>query len=307
MKLTITPQMPFNFKKMMNRLIGAQKTQLVHISDDLLCYERIVRFNEAVFYLKVSCKDKVSKQQLICDIQVLRGDLAPEEAEQAVYRIFSLNVNLEEFYEAAGKDKRLDALCRQFNGLRLVTDTDLFESIVKIIIGQQVNLTFAGTLINRLTELAGKTIQIEGRELQIFPEASEIAALDYSQLRELQFSQRKAEYIIDLARLIADGTVKLDDLWEKTDEEIIQTLLPLRGIGRWTIECLLIFGMGRPDVLPAADIGLRNGIKKTWELDSQPSEEEVRELAKHWSPWRTYVTYYLWESLAKEPAVPQNP
>ncbi|MFC0189700.1 DNA-3-methyladenine glycosylase family protein [Fictibacillus aquaticus] len=307
MKLTITPQMPFNFKKMMNRLIGAQKTQLVHISDDLLCYERIVRFNEAVFYLKVSCKDKVSKQQLICDIQVLRGDLAPEEAEQAVYRIFSLNVNLEEFYEAAGKDKRLDALCRQFNGLRLVTDTDLFESIVKIIIGQQVNLTFAGTLINRLTELAGKTIQIEGRELQIFPEVSEIAALDYSQLRELQFSQRKAEYIIDLARLIADGTVKLDDLWEKTDEEIIQTLLPLRGIGRWTIECLLIFGMGRPDVLPAADIGLRNGIKKTWELDSQPSEEEVRELAKHWLPWRTYVTYYLWESLAKEPAVPQNP
>jgi DNA-3-methyladenine glycosylase II len=307
MELAISPQTPFDFQKMMKRLIGAQKTQLVHISDDMKQYERIARYNEAVFYLRVKCEDNGENPLLACYFKVLQGSLSAEEAEQAVYRIFSLNVELEKFYEAASKDWRLGALCRQFNGLRLVTDTDLFESLVKIIIGQQVNLTFAGTLINRLTELAGKKIVYEGKEFQLFPAASDIAVLEYSQLREQQFSQRKAEYIIDLARLIADGKLMLDELWEKTDEEVIQTLLPLRGIGRWTIECLLIFGMGRPDVLPAADIGLRNGIKMAWELDSQPSEEEVRELAKEWTPWRTYVTYYLWESLAKEPAVPQNP
>ncbi|MFC7370162.1 DNA-3-methyladenine glycosylase family protein [Fictibacillus iocasae] len=307
MILEFSPQPPFDFKKMMKRLIGAQKTQLVLISDDLTQYERVVRFKGAAFYLRVNSKGSVDEPSILCTAEMIEGDLAEEDMKDAVERIFSLKVDLTEFYQGFAKQNKLSSLCRQFNGLKLVTDTDLFEAITKIIVGQQVNLTFAGTLINRLTDLAGTKIEHNGKSFQLFPEAEKVAMLDYSQLRELQFSQRKAEYIIDLARMAASGTLALDELWHKTDEEIMQILLPIRGIGRWTIECLLIFGMGRPDVLPAADIGLRNGVKLVWDMDHQPSEEEVRELAKDWVPWRTYVTYYLWESLAKEPAVLQIP
>jgi DNA-3-methyladenine glycosylase II len=74
-------------------------------------------------------------------------------------------------------------------------------------------------------------------------------------------------------------------------------LIRFRGIGKWTAECLLIFGFGRSDLLPSADIGLRNGIKKVFGLESQPSQSDVEAIGQAWSPWRTYATYYLWESL----------
>ncbi|MCK9909215.1 hypothetical protein MXD81_08745, partial [Microbacteriaceae bacterium K1510] len=90
--------------------------------------------------------------------------------------------------------------------------------------------------------------------------------MEVDQLRPLQFSQRKAEYIIDFARALVNETVELERLHQLSDEEVIAYLTPLRGIGRWTVECLLMFGMGRPDLLPAADIGLRNGIHLVYQL-----------------------------------------
>ncbi|GAB7386917.1 hypothetical protein BSNK01_07530 [Bacillaceae bacterium] len=131
----------------------------------------------------------------------------------------------------------------------------------------------------------------------VFPSPEQVARLRYDELRRLQFSQRKAEYVIDFARLVADGKLDLRTLAEKRDQEIIATLTKVRGIGRWSVECFLLFGLGRPDLLPAADIGLRNGVQIVYRLPERPNEEEVRRLGASWSPWSSYVTYYIWESL----------
>ncbi len=79
----------------------------------------------------------------------------------------------------------------------------------------------------------------------------------------------------------------------------METLLPLRGIGRWTVECLLLFGMGRPDLLPAADIGLRRAVQRVYGLPERPGEEEVRRIGEAWAPWRSYATFYLWDAITE--------
>jgi DNA-3-methyladenine glycosylase II len=303
MKFTLTPKPPFDFQKMMQRLTVTGKTHVLKLNKQFSEYEKIIRVEDVSCYVKVITRGTVNEPLLECHVQALNGDVSEEKAKEKIQQLFSTEVDLSPLYQQFSVHKELANVLKRFEGLKLLTDSDLFESIVKIIIGQQVNLTFAGTLTERLIQRSGEEVDVGGEIFQTFPEPESVAKLTYEDLRELQFSQRKAEYIIDLARLITDGKLDFENLWTMTDEEVIETLLPIRGIGKWTIECLLIFGMGRPDVLPAADIGLRNAIKQVWELGMQPSEEEVRKLAENWRPWRTYITYYLWESLNQTPAV----
>lgn len=303
MKFDIKPKPPFDFQKMMQRLTVTGKTHVLKLNEQFTEYEKIIRIEGVSCFVKVVSSGTVTAPILNCQAIPLNGQVSEDAVKKKIQQLFSTEVDLSPLYHHFEEHDKLVHVLQRFEGLKLLTDTDLFESIVKIIIGQQVNLTFAGTLTERLIELAGDKVEVEGSAFQVFPTPAAVAKLKYEDLRELQFSQRKAEYIIDLARLISEGTIDFESLWEMSDEEVMQTLLPIRGIGKWTIECLLIFGMGRTDVLPAADIGLRNAIRQVWKLADQPSEEEVRLLAMDWTPWRTYITYYLWESLNQTPAV----
>ncbi|KSU84192.1 DNA-3-methyladenine glycosylase II [Fictibacillus enclensis] len=299
----IKPASPFDFSKMLRRVKSHGKNNIVNADLESQSYKRMVHVGNRPVLLNVKASGSVDEAELLIDQP---DDLNQEEKAKLdviVTRMFSTDIDLKQFYTQFSGHRQIAPLITSFYGLRLVTDPDLFESMVKIIVGQQVNLTFAGVLIDRLIDLAGEHLEVSGEPFSIFPAVEKMAALDYQELRELQFSQRKAEYIIDFARMIADGKLDVDALWGMSDEEVMETLLPIRGVGRWTIECLLIFAMGRTDVLPAADIGLRNGVRNAWGLDYQPTEEDVRRLAEDWHPWSTYITYYLWESLAAEPVV----
>jgi DNA-3-methyladenine glycosylase II len=303
MKFDIKPKPPFDFQKMMQRLTVTGKTHVLKLNEQFTEYEKIIRIEEISCFVKVVSSGTVTSPILNCQAIPLNGRVSEDAVKTKIQQLFSTEVDLSPLYNHFCEHEKLDGVLQRFKGLKLLTDTDLFESIVKIIIGQQVNLTFAGTLTERLIELAGDKVEVEGDTYQVFPTPTSVSKLKYEDLRELQFSQRKAEYIIDLAKLISDGTIDFGSLWNMSDEEVMKSLLPIRGIGKWTIECLLIFGMGRTDILPAADIGLRNAIRQVWKLAEQPSEEEVRVLAQDWTPWRTYITYYLWESLNQTPTV----
>ncbi|MDN4524339.1 DNA-3-methyladenine glycosylase family protein [Fictibacillus fluitans] len=299
----IKPASPFDFSKMLRRVKSHGKNNIVHADLENQSYKRMVHVGSRPVLLHVKSSGSVEKAELLIDYPNGLSQEEKDVLDVTVRRMFSTDIDLKQFYSQFSGHRQIAPLITSFYGLRLMTDPDLFESMVKIIIGQQVNLTFAGVLIDRIIDLAGEHLEVNGESFSIFPTAEKIAALDYQELRELQFSQRKAEYIIDFARMIATGKLDVDALWGMSDDEVTETLLPIRGIGRWTIECLLIFAMGRADVLPAADIGLRNGVRKAWVLDYQPTEEDVRTLAADWHPWGTYITYYLWESLAAEPVV----
>jgi DNA-3-methyladenine glycosylase II len=221
-----------------------------------------------------------------------------EQLIKTASHMFSADVDVIPLYGFMQQDRHLAPLAAYFRGLRYMLIPDLFQAMIVNIIGQQLNLAFANALTQRLVQFAGKSITDQaGEEYLVFPTPEAVARLEAEQLRPLQFSQRKAEYIIDFARAVADGKIELERLEKMADEDVIAYLLPLRGIGRWTIECLLMFGLGRPDLLPVADIGIRNGIQLVYGRSEKPEQKEIEQIGASWAPWRSYVSLYIWEAV----------
>ncbi|WP_245838578.1 DNA-3-methyladenine glycosylase family protein [Marininema halotolerans] len=287
--MKLMPSGIYSFEHTSRRLAALEKSAY-QVRDDR--FIRTLRLGERLIAvelwwmgdgLAVEVSEELSSQQL-------------EELSQRLRRMFSLDVDLSSFYQRLEGDPNLGNLIRERRGLHVVLDASLYECLIRTIISQQLNLSFAGTLIQRLIERAGDTIVHRGETLWVFPTPEQVANLSYEDLQELQFNRRKAEYVIDLSRKVVDG-FDLDQLYTLSDDDVVKKLLPIRGIGRWTVECLLLFGMGRTDLLPAADIGVRNALRHVFETTEQPSEEEVRRLGEAWSPWRSYAVFYLWDYL----------
>ncbi|MDC3418176.1 DNA-3-methyladenine glycosylase family protein [Aquibacillus salsiterrae] len=187
----------------------------------------------------------------------------------------------------------LDSLVEHYPGTPIVKDFDLFWSLVKTIIHQQLNMKFAHTLSARFVQTYGE----QHHGVWFYPSPDVVANISYSELRELQFSQRKAEYVIDTSRLIASGQLDLGELSQDSDEEVLHKLTRIRGIGKWTAEGWLLFGNGRNNFLPKTDIGIQNALKRYFQLEKKPSLEEITDWSKDWHPYRSYATMTLWRSI----------
>ncbi|MBU9712860.1 DNA-3-methyladenine glycosylase family protein [Evansella tamaricis] len=191
------------------------------------------------------------------------------------------------------KGTELEPLFDNYRGTPFVCDFNLYGSLMKTIIHQQLNLTFA----YRLTERFVKKFGMEKDGAWFYPEPDVISNLKVEDLRELQFSQRKSEYVIDTSRLIKDGLLDLHSLKDVANEDVVKQLTAIRGVGRWTAECFLMFGLGRLDLFPVQDIGIQNGLKHFFQMDRKPTLEEMHHWSEMWKPYRTYASLYLWESL----------
>jgi DNA-3-methyladenine glycosylase II len=294
---TISLKPPYSFVRLLRRLESHPDPQfLVHADERVI--RRAFRLSGKPVLVTLRFDGTIDAPMIHLETREPLDETRRQELERTVRHMFSADVDLTPLYEHMSADPMLRPLVNRFRGLRFLLDPDLFQSMVRTIIGQQVNLAFAGTLTHRLLELAGDRLEDEeGNTFLVFPTAEAVARLEPPMLRELQYSQRKAEYIIDFARAVVDGRIDLGRLEQLDDEAVIQYLTPLRGIGRWTVECLLMFGMGRPDLLPAADIGLRNGIQLVYGLQEKPSEQEIRRIGESWAPWRSYVSLYIWEAV----------
>jgi DNA-3-methyladenine glycosylase II len=164
-----------------------------------------------------------------------------------------------------------------------------FQSLAEAIIYQQLAGAAADAIYGRFLKI------YRGR----FPSPGRLIATRDEKLRAAGLSARKAEYLKDLARHIADGRIRPRLLHSMTDEQVVEQLVKVKGIGRWTAEMFLIFCLGRPDVLPVGDLGLRRAIQKTYSLRDTPSEQVMQDIARAWKPYRSIATWYLWKSLEK--------
>jgi DNA-3-methyladenine glycosylase II len=161
-----------------------------------------------------------------------------------------------------------------------------FEVLVRAIVSQQLSTKAADTIGRHLLEAVGK----EG----LTPRA--ILKLSEEQMRAAGLSAAKVRSVRDLAEKVHTKVVPLDDLEQRGDEEVIEHLLPVVGIGRWTAEMFLIFCLGRLDVLPVADLGLRHGVRDQYRLREAPDKARLVELAEPWRPYRSIATWYFWRS-----------
>ena len=169
----------------------------------------------------------------------------------------------------------------------LTPNSNLFETLVDAIISQQISVKAADAIMGRLRKVAlGESVGL------ITPEM--LLPLDTDALRAAGLSPQKIRYIRDLTERVSSGQLDLALLSELDDEAVITELVKVKGIGRWTAEMMLIFSFGRPDVLPVDDLGLLEGVREAYSLETRPTPKEMRERGEIWRPYRTFATWYMW-------------
>ncbi len=166
---------------------------------------------------------------------------------------------------------------------------DVFHALVRAIIYQQLNGSAAGSIYRKFKGLyPGKR----------FPTAADIAATRDAAIRGAGISPQKLSYLRDLSLKVEDGTLKLRKVKALSDEAVVEHLTQVRGVGRWTAEMVLMFTLGRPDVLPVDDYGFRRAVQIEYKMRVLPKPERLRKLPEPWHPYRTVGTWYLWQSLS---------
>ena len=187
------------------------------------------------------------------------------------------------------KDRVMKRLIPQFGEASLQSRGDAFVTLARSIVGQQVSVKAAQTVWDRFALLPRK----------ITP--ANVLKLKVDDMRAAGLSVRKVEYIVDLALHFDNGALHVKKWSEMTDDAIIEELVAIRGIGRWTAEMFLMFHLMRPNVLPLDDVGLINGISHNYFSGEAVSRSEAREVAAAWAPYCSVATWYIWRSLDPVP------
>jgi len=190
----------------------------------------------------------------------------------------------------ARRDPAMGAIMRSRPRVFLMRRGEPFLTLARAICGQQISVKAAQSVWDRICLCLDDTIT---------PEA--VIAQDRKKLRACGLSDRKTEYIADLAQHFADGRIHVHRWPAMADEEIIAELVEVRGIGRWTAEMFLIFNLLRPDVFPLDDLGLQKAIRISYFRKRPVSVRAMRKLGESWRPWRSVATWYLWRSLDPVP------
>jgi len=174
-----------------------------------------------------------------------------------------------------------------------VPHTNYYQELVESIISQQLSVKAASAIEKRFIGL------FEDQ----FPSPEQILSRSIEEFRSVGLSRPKAAYVQDLARNVLDGTVKFDTLDQLSNDEIIAELTKVKGIGEWTVHMFLMFCMGRLDVLPIGDLGIRNGVQKLYSFDHALLPQEVTLLAEanKWTPYQSVASWYVWQSLDNAP------
>ena len=168
---------------------------------------------------------------------------------------------------------------------------DAYGALLRSIVGQQLSTKAARTIYGRMLEL------FDGHA----PTPKQLLAADPDAIRAAGLSRPKIAYLRDLAQHVEDGELELERLHDLPDDEVIEQLTAVKGIGDWSAHMFLMFHLGRPDILPVGDLGIRNAVKAQYRLRKLPDPTRLERIARPWRPYRTLACLYLWSSLDNTP------
>ncbi len=245
---------------------------------------------------------EISEEGENLQISILTGILDREMIIDFVKEWFDIERDLKDFYELLRQDSSLSYMTSEYKGLRLLGIPDLFEALCWSIIGQQINLSFAYKLKRRFTENFGTKLHFDNCDYYLFPSPELVANLKVEDLLPMQFSNRKAEYLIEIARQFVDGNISKTQLAELNTSEAIKKLTQIRGIGEWTANYTLMKSLKRLECITYGDVGLYNALHHLKNFPKRPNREELASFFAHYKNWEAYMVFYLWRSLA----VPQK-
>lgn len=195
----------------------------------------------------------------------------------------------------AAHDPVLKPIIQRAGLCRIRPHRNYYWALVDSIISQQLSVKAAASIEKRFQELFRSEV----------PAPEQILEKSIDELRAVGLSRPKAGYIRDLAQHIVDGKIKFDELDAQSNDEIMRELTDVKGIGEWTVHMFLMFSLGRLDVLPVGDLGVRNSMRTLYGFEHLPTPRDINEIAKkyHWSPYESIASWYIWQNLDNTPAV----
>jgi len=178
----------------------------------------------------------------------------------------------------------------------IIPHKNYYPALVESIVSQQLSVKAAATILKRFLDL------FPGND---FPAPGQILSKDIEELRSVGLSRQKGTYIQDLAVKVIEGTVQFEHLDSLTNDQVVKELTQIKGVGVWTVHMFLMFCMGRMDVLPTGDLGIKNGMFSLYRLEEKPTPEQMEAIAKknNWHPYETVASWYIWHSLDNKPAI----
>lgn len=291
MKTTINIDTPLNLKHSLDYFARSDK-EIVDLCKENV-YHRVLDIKGKPTLAIVKAMGTVVNPALEIYVPGCRSARLMAEVERFVKRIFSLHQDIRPYYLEVSGDEVLSRLSKEFYGFKPPLAPTLYEALVWAIIGQQLNLSFIYSLKSRLVMKYGPKCHYNSRRYYGFPSPQDLSAATYDDLRGMQFSGRKAEYIIHLARDITNNHINTDSVEQMDDELAIEHLTKIKGVGRWTAEYALLRGAGRWSVIPADDIGIRNAVTHFYRYKNQVNGREVRRRAEEWGQYKGCAAFYL--------------
>lgn len=244
---------------------------------------------------------RIKENGSFLEVDILVGEISAGSKQFIIDYItewFDMKRNIQPFYDLLHSDGRLAYMSKEYKGLRLLGIADLFEAVCWCIIGQQINLTFAYKVKRRLIEKYGKRIDYNGESFFIFPTSETLAAVDAEDLRAMQFSQQKIDYVIGAAKAFSEGTLGKEKLQELPDfASRKKALTKQKGIGEWTANYVLMKSLKEPQCIPHGDIGLLNALANHHIISQRSEQSKITAFFESFNGWESYMVFYLWRSL----------
>lgn len=291
---SVTAEPPFR----LDFTAWALRRRPVNIVDrfDGRTYRRVLASHDRPFEIAVSQPDS-SRPWIEVAVRG-RGD-SPEarsEVMNFLERCLGIKRELKEFYTLASRDGEIGQVIARFRGLKPVRFPSVFEALVNGIACQQISLAAGLSILSRLADAAGMAFSSGAGGAEVvhaFPRPSDVAPLDEKDLREIGFSGQKSRFLMELSKAVVEKGFNLENLEETDNASALNFLRRIRGIGRWTAEYALLRGLGRLDVFPGDDVGVRKRLLSVLHLEGPLSYEGTEELVRGWQPYSGLVYLHL--------------
>src|SRR5712692_3919314 len=298
-RFTLTPVPPYSLTLTAVRFARFKDEIVDRVQDH--SYQRLLAVDGQLALATVIDGGTTTKPLLHVELQGIRKTHLdrPEFAAQ-LRHILCTDLNLQPFYRLARRDALLAPIVPHFRGLKLPASPTVFESLVMAVLSQQVNLTFAYSIKKELVETFGDKWSVNGETYHAFPQPERFATETEESLRRFRLSRAKASTLVRLGQAFASGVLTEEELAALPDEGVVERLVQIKGIGRWSAEIALLRGLARVDAFPGGDLGVVKYVAQgLLGKTEKVSEADMRAFAERWRPYRGLALIYCYAELTR--------
>lgn len=299
-RFTLTPVPPYSLHLTAIRFARFKDEIVDRVQNN--SYQRLLVVDGQLALATVTDAGTTTKPLLHIELQGIRKTHLdrPEFAAQ-LRHILCTDLDLKPFYRLARKDELLAPIVPRFRGLKLPASPTVFESLVMAVLSQQVNLTFAYAIKKELVETFGEKWNADGETYHAFPRPERFAAETEENFLRFRLSRAKAGTLVRLGQAFASGALKEEALIVLSDEGVVERLVQIKGIGRWSAEIALLRGLARVDAFPGGDLGVVKYVAQgLLGKAEKASEADMRAFAERWRPYRGLALIYCYAELMRQ-------